>query len=79
MANDNPVILSKLQKKGFGLFVNSRKHLQLGLNCGFDPEKITFASTGIPHTLLPVRYKPIRARSGSLPCVRSDIGFPFFF
>jgi diaminopimelate decarboxylase len=47
MANDNPVLLSKLQQNGFGLFVNSRKHLQLGLECGFDLEKIIFASTGI--------------------------------
>ncbi|MBZ5521680.1 MAG: hypothetical protein LAP21_05415 [Acidobacteriia bacterium] len=47
MANDNPVLLSILKKAGFGLFVNSRKHLQLGLSLGFKPSQIIFASTGI--------------------------------
>ena len=47
MANDNPVLLSMLKKEGFGLFVNSRKHLELGLNLGFKPHEIVFASTGI--------------------------------
>jgi len=47
MANDNPVLLSMLKKQGFGLFVNSRKHLKLGLSLGFDPDQIVFASTGI--------------------------------
>src|SRR5580765_3155995 len=47
MANDNPVLLSMLRKQGFGLFVNSRKHLELGLSLDFKPEQIVFASTGI--------------------------------
>ena len=47
MANDNPVLLSMLRDEGFGLFVNSRKHLELGLSLGFRPEQIVFASTGI--------------------------------
>ncbi len=47
MANDNPVLLELLKEAGFGLFVNSRKHLQLGLSLGFRPEDIIFASTGI--------------------------------
>ena len=47
MANDNPVLLKMLQANGFGIFVNSRKHMQLALDCGFSPELIIFASTGI--------------------------------
>jgi diaminopimelate decarboxylase len=47
MANDNPALLSLLKDSGFGLFVNSRKHLDLGLSLGFKPEDIIFASTGI--------------------------------
>lgn len=47
MANDNPVLLSMLKEEAFGLFVNSRKHLELGLSLGFKPEQIVFASTGI--------------------------------
>lgn len=47
MANDNPVLLSMLRNQGFGLFVNSRKHLELGLALGFKPSQIVFASTGI--------------------------------
>lgn len=47
MANDNPILLKKLQQTGMGIFVNSRKHLQLGLDCGFTAEKIIFASTGV--------------------------------
>jgi diaminopimelate decarboxylase len=47
MANDNPALLSMLKEEAFGLFVNSRKHLELGLSLGFKPEQIVFASTGI--------------------------------
>lgn len=47
MANDNPVLLAKLKNNGFGIFVNSRKHMQLAFDCGFTPEHIIFASTGI--------------------------------
>lgn len=47
MANDNPVLLGILKDAGFGLFVNSRKHLDLGLSLGFRPADIIFASTGI--------------------------------
>jgi diaminopimelate decarboxylase len=47
MANDNPILLSMLQKKKFGLFINSRKHLQLALSLGYCPDEIVFASTGI--------------------------------
>jgi diaminopimelate decarboxylase len=47
MANDNPVLLSMLKSEGFGLFVNSRKHLDLALELGFSPQQIVFASTGI--------------------------------
>jgi diaminopimelate decarboxylase len=46
MANDNPVLLSILQEHGFGLFVNSRKHLQLAFSVGYDAKQIIFASTG---------------------------------
>uniref|UniRef100_UPI0021499941 hypothetical protein n=1 Tax=Endozoicomonas sp. SESOKO3 TaxID=2828744 RepID=UPI0021499941 len=47
MANDNPTLLKMLELNGFGIFVNSRKHMQLSLDCGFSPNRIIFASTGI--------------------------------
>lgn len=47
MANDNPTLLKILESNGFGIFVNSRKHMQLALDCGFSPNRIIFASTGI--------------------------------
>jgi diaminopimelate decarboxylase len=47
MANDSPILLSMLKKEGIGLFVNSRKHLDLGLSLGFNPDEIVFASTGV--------------------------------
>src|SRR2546423_111683 len=47
MANDNPILLCMLKDAGFGLFVNSRKHLDLGLSLGFHSDNIIFASTGI--------------------------------
>jgi diaminopimelate decarboxylase len=46
MANDNPTLLTTLKNEGFGLFVNSTKHLDLGLSLGFRPDQIIFASTG---------------------------------
>jgi diaminopimelate decarboxylase len=52
MANDSPYLLKKLAQNGFGLFVNSRKHLQLGLESGFPASKIIFASTGINPSLM---------------------------
>ncbi len=52
MANDSPYLLRKLAHNGFGLFVNSRKHLELGLECGFPAVRIIFASTGINPSLM---------------------------
>lgn len=47
MANDNPALLSMLKKCNFNVFINSLKHLDLVLSCGFKPSDIIFASTGI--------------------------------
>lgn len=47
MANDNPVLLKLLKRAEVGLFVNSRKHLKLGFECGFEAQDMIFASTGV--------------------------------
>ncbi|MET0557759.1 MAG: hypothetical protein ABW065_03685 [Solirubrobacterales bacterium] len=47
MANNNPELLRLLHSLGFAVFVNSSKHLKLALACGFAPEEIIYASTGI--------------------------------
>lgn len=52
MANDNPVLLELLRNAGFGLFVNSLKHLSLAQRAGFAPSDVIFASTGVPETVL---------------------------
>jgi diaminopimelate decarboxylase len=45
MSNNNPEILKKLHSLGAHLFVNTPKHLLLGLSCGFAPNQIVFTST----------------------------------
>ena len=52
MANDNPCLLRKLKSAGFGVFVNSPKHLDLAYECGFENEDIVFAATGISASVL---------------------------
>lgn len=47
MANDNPVLLDIIRKTGFGIFVNSMKHLTLAIKVGFEPERIIYATTGM--------------------------------
>lgn len=50
MANDNPVLLGLLRESGFGLFVNSLKHLALAEATGID--NVIFASTGVPENVM---------------------------
>ncbi|WP_372425020.1 diaminopimelate decarboxylase family protein [Salinarimonas chemoclinalis] len=50
MANDNPVLLGMLRDNGFGLFVNSLKHLALADAAGIDD--VIFASTGVPEHVM---------------------------
>ena len=52
MANDNPHLLVKIQERGMGLFVNSLKHLRLAEACGFPPDQVIFASTGLTTTMM---------------------------
>ncbi|MGJ3264480.1 MAG: diaminopimelate decarboxylase family protein [Salinarimonas sp.] len=50
MANDNPVLVGMLREGGFGLFVNSLKHLALADAAGI--EDVIFASTGVPEDVM---------------------------
>ena len=50
MANDNPVLLGLLRESGFGLFVNSLKHLALAEATGID--NVIFASAGVPENVM---------------------------
>lgn len=54
MANDNPELLRVLRAAGFGVFVNSLKHLALSLEVGFSKDSILFASTGVPDAVMNV-------------------------
>ncbi|MBD1558983.1 hypothetical protein HC752_18770 [Vibrio sp. S9_S30] len=51
MANDNPTLLKMLESNGFGIFVNSRKHMQLALDCGFSPNRIIFPAFAFRHDI----------------------------
>src|SRR5262249_48406352 len=47
MCNTNPVLLLRLRREGLGLFVNSPKHLALGLKVGFQPSDIIYTATNM--------------------------------
>lgn len=47
MANDNPELLNLLCQSGFGIFVNSIKHLSVALDSGFLNDEIIYTTTGI--------------------------------
>ncbi|WP_041710845.1 diaminopimelate decarboxylase family protein [Clostridium pasteurianum] len=47
MSNNTPKILQILKKLGVKLFVNSPKHLIIGLDAGFSTEEIVFTSTNL--------------------------------
>jgi len=47
MANNNPMLMAMLKEAGFGIFVNSVKHLQIALESGFAPRDIIYTSTGV--------------------------------
>ncbi|WNG29198.1 hypothetical protein F0U62_38300 [Cystobacter fuscus] len=57
MANDNPFLLRLLKKEGFGVFVNSPKHLKAAFDAGFSSEDIIFASTGLSRELMELLIK----------------------
>ncbi|WP_437970719.1 hypothetical protein WMF04_16140 [Sorangium sp. So ce260] len=54
MANDNPRLLSMLKAAGFGVFVNSLKHLAVALAAGFSVDDVIFASTGVSRDMMSV-------------------------
>ncbi len=47
MANDHPAVLAALRDRGHGIFVNSPRHLRLGLDLGIAPERIVFAASNM--------------------------------
>lgn len=47
MSNNTPEILKTLKRLGIKLFVNSPKHLLIGLNSGFSSKDIIFTSTNL--------------------------------
>ena len=52
MANDNPQLLAMMKEAGFGLFINSLKHVALSETAGFTSSELIFASTGVPETVM---------------------------
>lgn len=52
MANDNPHLIGMLRAEGFGLFVNSLKHVALAESVGFGPSDVIFASTGVAENVM---------------------------
>jgi diaminopimelate decarboxylase len=67
MANDNPRLLDMLKRAGFGVFVNSLKHLALVLAGGFEIGDVIFASTGIsPKTMRILIKKGVHLNLDSL-------------
>lgn len=47
MANDHPAILSCVRDNGFGVFVNSLRHLRIALELGFEPAKVIYAASNM--------------------------------
>jgi len=83
MANNNVTLLKLLSQTGFGVFVNSMKHLMLALQSNFSPKDIVFATTGISQDDMRVLAKKgVRVHLDSLSQVEaygaihpgSDIG-----
>jgi diaminopimelate decarboxylase len=47
MANDHPGVLGVIKDAGHGIFVNSPRHLQLGLTVGFARDRILYAASNM--------------------------------
>lgn len=72
MANDNYNFLSTIRENKVGACINSIKHLELVLNCGFEREQIQFTSTGIkPEDLKKLQEEKITVNFDSLSQLQS--------
>jgi diaminopimelate decarboxylase len=47
MANDHPQVINCIRETGHGVFVNSRKHLDIALGCGVPPQRVLYASSNM--------------------------------
>jgi diaminopimelate decarboxylase len=47
MANDHPQVIDCVRAAGHGVFVNSRRHLEIALGCGVPPERVLYASSNM--------------------------------
>ncbi len=47
MANDHPAILSCIREHGFGVFVNSPRHLRMVSELGFEPTNVIYAASNM--------------------------------
>jgi diaminopimelate decarboxylase len=47
MANDHPQVIDCIRRAGHGIFVNSRKHLDIALSCKVRPERVLYASSNM--------------------------------
>src|SRR2546426_482961 len=47
MANDHVAVLRQIRDCGHGIFVNSSKHLRMGLDVGFAPANIVYAASNM--------------------------------
>jgi diaminopimelate decarboxylase len=47
MANDHPRVVECVREAGHGVFVNSRRHLEIALSGGFDVEDVVYAASNM--------------------------------
>lgn len=47
MANDHPQVIDCVRAAGHGVFVNSRKHLDIALGCHVPPDRVLYASSNM--------------------------------
>lgn len=68
MANDNPTFLRAVSGREVGACINSIKHLDLVLECGFRKDRIQFTSTGVKQNdllrlhseMIPINFDSLR-------------------
>ncbi|HLI38693.1 MAG TPA: hypothetical protein VKV80_15330 [Streptosporangiaceae bacterium] len=47
MANDHPQLIECIKDAGHGVFVNSRKHMEIALGAGMPPDRMLYASSNM--------------------------------
>lgn len=47
MANDHPRVIECIKDEGHGVFINSRKHMEIALGAGMPPDRMLYASSNM--------------------------------